>query len=378
MATPFVDRPPADSPPRDERIPRGWVHLSVLALLTLVGVYLCYRLTEPFLPALAWAVALAIIADPVHRRVSSRIPRPNWAAAVSTVLVVAIVVVPGSMVLAQLSREATAAGSRAGQVMNGGWREAIAKVPALESTYIRIEPHVDPEQAARRLLAGLTQQAGGVVEGTLAGLLQMLVAVFVLFFVFRDGDHLLREARKFLPVTRDEADYLFTRTSDAVHATVYATVMVGLLQGVTGGLLFWALGLPAPLLWGVVMTILSIIPILGAFLVWAPAAVLLVLDDRWGSALALVVWGLLMAGPVGNYAYAYLAGGRMRLHPVPALLAFIGGLAVFGVSGMVLGPVVVAVTVALIGIWQKRATVPAGRSAVAGPDGSRAKSDVEH
>jgi predicted PurR-regulated permease PerM len=171
----------------------------------------------------------------------------------------------------------------------------------------------------------------------------------------------LQQVRHFLPVTRSEADYLFTRASDAVHATVYATFMVGLLQGVTGGLLFWALGLPAPLLWGVSMTLLSIIPILGAFLVWVPAAVLLALDDRWGSALILVTWGLLMAGPVGNYAYAYLAGGRMRLHPVPALLAFIGGLAVFGVSGMVLGPVIVAVTVALIAIWQKRSMTRPGR-----------------
>lgn len=116
-----------------------------------------------------------------------------------------------------------------------------------------------------------------------------------------------------------------------------------------------AQGLPAPVLWGVVIFVLGVLPFVGAVLVWAPAAVYLATVDRWGAAIALVAWGLLMAGPVGNYLYAYVTGDRMKLHPVPTLLAYVGGLAVFGISGMVLGPCVLAVTVALLEVWRQRA-----------------------
>lgn len=130
--------------------------------------------------------------------------------------------------------------------------------------------------------------------------------------------------------------------------------------------MFWALGVPAPLLWGVVMFVLGVLPIVGAFLVWVPVAVGLVLGDRWGAALVIAVWGVMMAGPINNYVYAFLAGDRLRLHPVPSLLAFIGGLAVFGVTGMVLGPVALAVTLALIDMWRRRAEPKATDAKLAG------------
>jgi predicted PurR-regulated permease PerM len=227
-------------------------------------------------------------------------------------------------------------------------------VPWLNDLLARLDGQVDIEQEARRAVAALFGDIARVVSGSVWWAVQLLVMVFILFFAFRDQEHLLAGLRRHLPVTRAEADHLFTRTADAVHATVYATVVTGAIQGATGGLLFWALGVPAPLLWGVVMFVLGILPIVGAFLVWVPVSVGLALNDQWGAALAVVAWGVLMAGPVGNYLYGYLAGGRLWIHPVPSLLAYMGGLAVFGVTGMVLGPVVLAVTLALIDMWRQR------------------------
>lgn len=346
---------PANGPPRGEHVPRGWVHLAALAGLTLVGVYFCYRLVEPFLPAVAWAMALAIIAHPLNEWVCRRVSTRTWSAVASTAVVLLVIVVPTLLVAEQLAREATAASQQAQQLTDGGWRRTAARVPWMNDLFARMDTQVDVEQEARKAVTALLGDVGRVVSGSVWWLLQALVMVFILFFAFRDQDHLLAGLRRLLPVTRPETDYLFTRTADAVHATVYATIVTGAIQGATGGLLFWALGVPAPLLWGVVMFVLGILPIVGAFLVWVPVATGLVLNDQWGAALAVVVWGVLMAGPVNNYVYACLAGGRLRLHPVPALLAFIGGLAVFGVTGMVLGPVVLAVTLALIDMWRQRA-----------------------
>ncbi|MBX9628272.1 MAG: AI-2E family transporter [Gemmataceae bacterium] len=329
--------------------------LVALGLLTLVGVVVCGLVAYPFLPALAWAVALAIVAYPMHHRLAKVIPWPNVAATVSTAVVVVVLLVPVVFVGGQLAQEATAVGSAGGRMAREGWVEGVAgRLPYGPQAVDWVRANVDVEAQGRRLLSRLVGDATLIAQGTAAGVIQALVGVFVLFFAFRDGRHLRASARGLSPLTTKEAEYLFRRVSDSVYATVYATVLTATLQGVTGGLMFWLLGLPAPVLWGVIMTALGIIPILGAFLVWVPAAVYLATEERWGAAAALVGWGVVMAGPVCNTVYAWLAGGRMRLHPVPVLVAYVGGLAVFGISGMVLGPVVLAVTVGLIDVWRHR------------------------
>jgi len=143
--------------------------------------------------------------------------------------------------------------------------------------------------------------------------------------------------------------------------------VTSLIDATGGGLLFWVLGLPAPLLWAVVMFVLSILPVLGAALVWLPAAAYLALGGRWLPAAALVGWGVLSFMVVDNVIYVRLAGARMRMHEVPALVAFLGGVAVFGLSGMILGPAILAVATALVEVWKQRLTHPASASGLAAP-----------
>ncbi len=351
---------------RNGRTPRR-VRLVALVGITLLGLVVCALLAYPFLPALAWAVALAVMAFPLHTRLEKVIPGDSWAAGVSTAVVVAVVLIPVLLVAEQLGLETAEVAAKTETLAREGRVEAaVAKVPYGPEALAWVKQNVDPETEARRLISQLSGNALAFARGSAWFAVQALVCVFVLFFAFRDRRHLLRAVEDLSPLSRAETDYLFTRVSDSIHATVYATVMISLFQGVTGGLLFWGLGLPAPVLWGVVMFVLGVIPLVGAFLVWGPAAVVLALDDRWGAALVLVAWGLMMAGPLGNWLYARLAGGRLRLHPVPVLLAFVGGLAVFGVSGMVLGPVALAVTLALIDVWRQRFGTAA--SAAPGPE----------
>jgi predicted PurR-regulated permease PerM len=347
---------------------RRRVRLAALVGLTLIGLALCVYLAYPFLPALAWAVALAVIALPVHARLEKLIPGANWAAGVSTAVVVAVVFLPVLAVAEEVGREAAGVAGRAEELARDGKVDAAAaRVPHGTESLAWVRQNVDVEAEARRLLGELTGGATGFARGSAWFAVQVLVCVFVLFFAFRDRRHLLAALNDLSPLSRGETDYLFARVSDSIHATVYVTVLISAFQGVTGGLLFWALGLPAPVLWGAVMFVLGVIPLVGAVLVWAPAAVALALDDRWGAAAVLVTWGLLMAGPLGNWMYAYLAGGRLRLHPVPVLIAFVGGLAVFGVSGMVLGPAILAVTVGLVDVWRRRF----GSAPVGGGPGSQ-------
>ncbi len=353
--------------PSPDRIRRNWPQLIALGAITAFSIYLCYRLAMPFLPALAWAVALAILGLPLHRRLDKVIPSRNWSAGVSTVVVLVVIGVPTALVTAQLVTETQYAVAKVQeQTADDRWREYARRVPVVGEAVAR----VDPQQVEGQLRQGATEIFGsslGMVQTVTGGALQALVAVFVLFFCFRDRHHLIDEVKNLLPLAQPAADRVLTRAEDAVHATVYGTFVAAALQAVTGGIVWWLVGLPAPVFWASIIFVLGILPVVGAVMVWAPAAVYLVSEDRWGAAIALVAWGVIMAGPVCNYVYAHAAGDRLRMHPVPTLLAYIGGLAVFGVSGMVLGPCVLAVTVALLDVWRQRA---ADGTPVATPEGN--------
>ena len=184
--------------------------------------------------------------------------------------------------------------------------------------------------------------------------ISVLLTFYLLFYFLRDQREALRSLRSLSPLSEADMDRLFSRVGDTVHATMYGTLAVAVIQGTLGGLMFWWLDLPAPLLWGLVMGVLAIVPVLGAFVVWIPAAVFLALDGSWGKALILALWGGVLVGGIDNVIYPILVGNRLRLHTIPAFMAIVGGLIVFGPSGVILGPMTLTVTVLLLEIWRNR------------------------
>ena len=147
-------------------------------------------------------------------------------------------------------------------------------------------------------------------------------------------------------------DRLFGRVVDAVVATFYGTVVVAAVQGALGGLIFWWLELPMPVLWGLVMALLAIIPVLGAFIIWVPAAVFLALNGDWSKALILAAWGTIVVGGIDNLLYPILVKDQLRLHTVPAFISIVGGLILFGASGLILGPLIVTATMFFLETWR--------------------------
>ena len=152
-------------------------------------------------------------------------------------------------------------------------------------------------------------------------------------------------------------DRVCRRVGDTIYATIYGTLAVSAVQGLLGGLMFWWLGLPAPLLWGVVMALLAVLPVLGAFVIWIPAALFLALEGSWGKALILTAWGGVVVGTIDNLLRPILVGKRLKLHTVLAFVSVVGGLILFGPAGLILGPVVLTVAAVLLGIWRSRTAV---------------------
>ena len=352
----------------------GWLSreralVVVLVVATALAFYVCYKLARPFLPALAWALALAVVAHPAHEWVARRVKSANLAAGLAVVVVALLLIAPAVFVARQLAREAVEGAQTIQAGIEGGeWRSHVEGDARLAPVLTWVEGQIDLKGEIERLASGITARVSSFVAGSIRALAELLVTLFALFFFFRDRREITAALRSLVPLSDAETDEVFARVGDTIHATVYGTVLVSIVQGVLGGLMFWVLGLPAPLLWGVVMALLAIVPVLGAFVVWLPAAIYLALAGSWGKALILVAWGTLVVSLIDNLLYPALVGKRLRLHTLPVFIAIVGGIMLFGAAGLILGPVALAVTVALVDVWRRRTA--GGRAAEAGVEGA--------
>jgi predicted PurR-regulated permease PerM len=331
--------------------PRSLIHALVLLAATCGGIYICYLLALPFLSALTWALVLAVLCASAHRAVEVKLRRPNLSATISVLLVALIVVVPATFVVERLISEAAKGATVIqAQVERGVWRSAIDAHPWIAPIDKWIEQQIDLPAIFGNVASWLTNTGASFVRGSVVQLLGVVFTFYLLFYFLRDRRLALETLRTLSPLSQVEMDRLFTQLADTVHATIYGTVVVAGVQGTLGGLMFWWLGLPTPLLWGLVMALLAVVPVLGAFIVWIPASIFLALDGSWEKAIILVSWGALVVGTIDNLLYPMLVGNRLKLHTVPAFISLVGGLTVFGPAGIVLGPMAVTTTMMLLKI----------------------------
>ena len=328
-----------------------WLAL-VLALL--VALYLCWLMLQPFVDVLLWAAVLVVVFMPVHRRLLHRVGSTTLSAVMSTLLVVVTILVPATFVtfavVGELRDVARTLGSGESQ-----WASLQLAVQKLQPWV----PWVSLGELESRefLLERLPEWSGtlanrtlGMVGGMMSAILQTFLVIFTMFYVFRDGEAIQNAFYEVLPLDRVQARAVVARTEEVVAASVYGKLVIAAIQGSLGGIMFWALGLQSPLLWGVVMFFFSLIPLAGAVLVWAPAALLLAASGAWVKAVILTSWGILVVGTIDNFLTPRLVGKRARLHELLTFFSVLGGLNVFGVLGIVLGPVTVAVTLAVLDV----------------------------
>jgi predicted PurR-regulated permease PerM len=338
----------------DWMLTEGRLRTLLLVAATALGLYLCYLLALPFLPALTWALVLSVMLLPMHRRIEARTGHADLAAIISVIVAAIAVVVPVLYVAQKLVIEAVeGAVYLEGQLRGTEWRDAIAAYPRLGRSVEWLEARLDFAGAAANLAEWLTVQSTSFLRGSVNQLINLLLTFYLLFYFLRDRQRAWRTLADFSPLSRAATDLVARRFMNVVHATIFGTLGIAAVQGALSGLMFWWLGLPLPLFWGVVIGLLAIVPVLGAFVVWVPAAVYLAFEGHWIKALILAAWGGIIVGGIDNLLYPVLVGNRLKLHTVPALIGLIGGVILFGASGLVLGPAVIVVTLALVEILKR-------------------------
>lgn len=336
--------------PNNNRLKR-----SALALAAIAGILLCLLIAWPFLGAITWALTLAILFSPLHVRIEKLVKHPNIAALLSTAIVIVVVIVPAVFVVERLITEAASGiQSLQARVESGALQNLLDDYPILAPLGNWIDQQFDLPSMMASIATWLSNIGATFVKGSLLQALEVLITFYLLFYFLRDRLAAKTMIEAWLPLTPTETEHVLRRVAQTVHATVYGTLAVAAVQGILGGLMFWALGLPTPLLWGLVMGLLSIVPVLGAFVVWIPAAILLVLDGSWARALILAAWGGIVVGGIDNVLRPMFVGNRLRLHTIPAFISIVGGLVLFGAPGFILGPLTATMTMLLLEMWRRR------------------------
>lgn len=341
---------------RDQVDQARWI--AVLAA-TAIGLYLCWLMLRPFMGVLAWAVVLVIVFYPVHKNIGSRIGRRSVSALISCLLVVLVVVLPLTVVTAAVIHEfgkvAPNLPANVSQLLSQqpaflgrifGWVQSRFGIDMLSWQDFFIQQF---RNLSQRLLGASFSLMGNIVSS----IVKAFFVVFTMYYLFRDSDKIVNKLPDALPLNREQSEALILRTQQVVSASVYGVVTIAALQGFLAGLAYWILGIPSPILWAVLTAFVCMIPLAGSFLVWVPLAIYLILTGHWTKAILLIIWGALVISTIDNLLRPKLVGNQTRLHELFIFFSVLGGISVFGLLGIVLGPVVLAITLGLLGTFSR-------------------------
>ena len=338
-------------------------------ILLLVTVTLAFGwILWPFFGAIFWAAVLAIVFAPLYRRLAKRIGDRRTLAALATLaIILVIVILPAAAVTSMLLQEAFAIYARmqSGELNVGRYlQQAMAALPAWATGLLDRFGLTSLGAVQERFSAGLSKgvqffagQALNIGQNTLDFVVSFFVMLYLLFFLLRDGAGLARRTREAVPLQDDLLHDLSTKFAKVVRATIKGNIVIAIVQGALGGMIFWILGIEAAVLWGVVMAFLSLLPAVGTAIIWAPAAIYLLLTGSIWQGVVLIAFGVVVIGLVDNVLRPVLVGKDTQMPDYLVLISTLGGMVIFGFNGFVIGPMIAAMFIA---VWD---TVAASKSA---------------
>ncbi len=334
-------------------------------LLLLTTVTLAFGwLLAPFFGAVFWAITLAMMFDPSYQRIRAALRgRKNFAAMITLLVCLLIVILPMTLVASTLVTEATGLAQR----LKGGdlnfrayFQQVLAALPNWLTDWLDRLGLSNIQGILDRVYNGLAQggqvlatNALAIGQNTFDFLVSFVIMLYLLFFLLRDGRELSELVRNSVPMAKDHTHYLLNKFTTVVRATVKGNVVVAVVQGALGGLAFWALGIHGAVLWGVVMAFLSLLPAVGAALVWMPVAIYLVATGSIWQGVGLTIWGVVAIGLSDNLLRPLLVGKDTKMPDYLVLVSTIGGMSLFGINGFVIGPTIAAMFMAFWAVFNR-------------------------
>ena len=331
--------------------------------LTLVIGYLLYFIMAPFLTPIFWAIILSILFYPFYHWLKERLRLADSVVSFLTCTVIILfLTIPVTLLAVSLVDE-----MRDIYV----WAEAYAKQsqqnfhssPYFLLPYIKsiIGKYVDMDsfdikdillKGTKEAAGFLAQNIGGVVTNFTNFILNLVLTFFAMYYFFKDGARFMEYAKELLPLSKDDKEMIFNKNKKIIYATLYGGLLVAIVQGTVGGLSFWALGIPSPIFWGTIMTLMAFLPMVGPPVVWLPAAIYLFVKAFYIKALILVIIGTFVIGLIDNLLRPLIVSGKTNIHPLLLLFSILGALKAMGFIGIIAGPIILSLSLTVIDIYK--------------------------
>lgn len=325
--------------------------ISFFALLLLVlGIVVAMWL--PFFQLLCMAVILTILFLPIHRKILEKIEGPNLAAFTSVVLMMIIVIIPLTLLSTVLFKEVTGLykSFKGGEIV-------ISKQDIIHNLPVSIQPFAekvgnDINQALSRVTSNTFETVTGILSNVAGFIVAFFLLLFAVFFLLRDGSGMKKIFIDIFPLSDAYENKLFAEVERSINGVVKGSLLLALSQGAVGTIGYFIFGVPQPLLWGVFTVLAALVPTIGTSLAVIPAVVYLFLTGHTGAAIGMAIWGATAVGLIDNIIGPKIIGSTTKLHPVLVLFSILGGVQLFGFLGVLLGPIIMAVLVALVNMYR--------------------------
>lgn len=339
----------------DSASPAGRLGVALFYAILLVLAWLVYLIFQPLLAPLAWACILVVIFHPLQERLERRMSHQS-AAALNTLLVTLILVVPSILLASAFIRQGLNEASNVQRMVargnfgwaTKGWVWVQQRVPGLENTDLPTLVHEQGEKIA----GAVASELGTLLRNVVHFFFDLLVMLLAVFYILRDRDGIMSSLRALLPFTQSQKERMIVEADELIHASVIFTLLSAGVHGLVGGVIFAVAGIPEPIFWGVCMAFFSILPVVGSAIIWAPAILVLMVHGQYGMAILVLVT---CAGTAGMFEYIvrpWLISGRAQLSALVVFISVLGGLTVFGLLGVVLGPIIVATATSVLDIYR--------------------------
>lgn len=335
-------------------------YITTITFFVAVLGYLTYKIWKPFLSPIAWAIVLSIVVYPLYALILKYLKWRPLVSLITLCLIMLIIIGPFSYLSFLLVKEL----KLVSDYIEGGGLEALQKslqhprvryvTDLITSMFNVSEAELNNavvnniSKLGREIIARITKGLGDVV--TVA--LNFIFMAFTIFFLLKDGPEFLRRARDYMPFSEDQKDRLTKQVNDIIISTIYGGVVVAIVQGTMGGLAFYLLDIPSPVIWGVAISIASFIPLLGAFSIWGPATVYLFIQGNVLNGMILAIIGAFGISLIDNILKPIIIGGRTKMPVLAIFFSVLGGIKLFGLIGLIMGPLVLALLISVVEIFR--------------------------
>jgi predicted PurR-regulated permease PerM len=344
---------------------REHIFLIFILFLTFLSIYLLYQILSPFLSSIIWAILLAMIFYPLFQKLQRLLKKKEFLSAlIMTLLVLIVIVLPFTLLMVSLASEVVDGYHRMEEMIKTGqlqaYLERMKEIPILKWILARLGQYIDLSQMdplplllknLQKISTFIFNQTATLLRGFSTFIAGFFFTLLSLYYLFKDGSRFFNGLKEIIPLSSKEKDLLIQRFKDMIYATIYGGILIAIIQGLLGGLSFWVLGLPSPIMWGTAMALLSFIPIGGTALIWAPAGILLLIGGAVLKGLLLLGLGVFVISMVDNFLRPFFISARTNIHPLLLFFAVLGGIQTFGLIGVVAGPLVATLFLTLIEIY---------------------------